>query len=164
MIGGLPTVYKMMFSDPGTNWSVGLNITVPLKNRQLEATLAQQEIQKRRTLMQRQQTEQNIQVDVLNAIQTLENNRRQIIAATAAVRAAQEQYEGEVKRNDAGLSQNYRVLDVQQQLSSQEYQELQALIRYKQAVITLQRTMNNLLEASDFSIARGGSSNIPNFK
>ena len=161
MIGGLPTVYKVMFSEPGTNWSVGFNITVPLKSRQLEATLAQNEISKRQELMRRMQTEQSIQVEVLNAIQSLESNRKQVFAAEVSRKVAEEQLDGEVKRNEAGLSQNYRVLEVQQQLSSQEYSELQALIRYKQAIITLQRVMYNLLEASDFSVAKGSSLNIP---
>ena len=163
MIGGFPTAYKVMFSEPGTNWTVGVNLTVPLKSRQLESTLAQQEINKRRELMSRRQTEQSIQVEVLNALQSLENNRRQVTAAEVARRLAQEQLDGENKRYEAGLSQNYRVLEVQQQLSNQEYSELQALIRYKQAIITLQRVMNNLLEASEFSIAKGSSKNIPVF-
>ena len=164
IIGGLPTYYKVMFSDPGSNWSVGVNITVPLKSRQLDATLAQQEIQKRQYLMQERQNEQSIQVDVLNALQSLESSRREIDAAEAARRVAELQLEGEVKRNDAGLSQNYRVLEVQQQLSNQEYSLLQAQISYKQAIITLQRTMNNLLEAGDFSVARGSSLNIPSLR
>ena len=164
MIGGLPTVYKVMFSDPGTNWSVGVNVTVPLKNRQVETQIAQQEIQKRQELMRRRQTEQTIQQDVLNALQSLESSRRQVAASEIALRQAREQLDGEEKRFEAGLSQNYRVLEVQQQLSNSEYSQLQALIRYKQAIITLQRSMYNLLEASEFSIAKGSSKNIPAFK
>ncbi|MCL2877564.1 MAG: TolC family protein [Acidobacteria bacterium] len=161
MIGGFPTGYKVMFSEPNTNWSVGLNITVPMKNRQLDAQLATQEINKRQELMRRRQQEQSIQVEVLNALQSLESSRRQVAAAEIALRQAREQLDGEEKRFEAGLSQNYRVLEVQQQLSNQEYSELQALIRYKQAIITLQRVMNNLLEASEFSVARGSSMNVP---
>jgi len=164
MIGGWPTAYKVMFSEPGTNWSISLNITVPLWTRQVEAQIAQQEIQKRQELMRRRQTEQTIQVDVLNALQSLESNRKQVAAAEIALRQAREQLEGEEKRFEAGLSQNYRVLEVQQQLSNQEYSQLQALIRYKQAIITLQRVMYNLLEASDFSIAKGSSKNIPHLQ
>ena len=164
MIGGLPTVYKVMFSDPGTNWSVGVNVTVPLKNRQVETQIAQQEIQKRQELMRRRQTEQTIQQDVLNALQSLESSRKQVVASEIALRQAREQLDGEEKRFEAGLSQNYRVLEVQQQLSNSEYSQLQALIRYKQAIITLQRSMYNLLEASEFSIAKGSSKNIPAFK
>jgi len=164
VIGGLPTIYKLLFTDPGTNWNVGLTINVPLKSRQLETQLAQQEISKRQELMRRRQQEQNIQVEVLNALQSLQSSHRQITAAEVARRVAEEQYEGELKRNEAGLSQNFRVLEVQQQLSDREYQELQALISYKQAVITLQRVMYNLLDASEFTIARGSSLNIPNLR
>ena len=162
MIGGLPTVYKVMFSDPGTNWQIGVTVNMPIfKNQRLDASIAQNEISKRQELMRRRQTEQDIQVEVLNALQSLESSRRQVFAAEVSRKVAEEQLDGEVKRNEAGLSQNYRVLDVQQNLSQQEFSELQALIRYKQAIITLQRVMYNLLEASDFSVAKGSSLNIP---
>jgi len=161
MVGGIPTVYKTIFTDPGTNWQISVNVSVPLWNRRTDIQIAQNEISKRQELMRRRQTEQNIQVEVLNALQSLESSRRQVDAAEVSRKVAEEQLDGEVKRNEAGLSQNYRVLEVQQQLSNQEYSELQALIRYKQAIITLQRVMYNLLEASDFSVAKGSSLNIP---
>jgi len=164
MVGAVPTAYKTMFTNPGTNWSVQFTVNVPLRNRSLETQIAQNEISKRQELMRRRQQEQNIQVDVLNALQSLESSRKQVTAAEVARKTAELQYDGEVKRNEAGLTQNYRVLEVQQQLSNQEYQELQALISYKQAVITLQRVMYNLLDASEFTIARGSSQNVPNLR
>jgi outer membrane protein TolC len=164
MVGGVPTAYKTMFTNPGTNWSVQLNVSVPLRNRSLETQLAQNDISRRQELMRQRQREQDIQVEVLNALQSLESARRQVGAAEIARRAAELQYDGEVRRNEAGLSQNYRVLEVQQQLSNQEFQELQALIRYKQATITMQRVMYNLLDAGEFTIARGSSFNVPNLR
>ena len=109
-------------------------------------------------------TEQSIQVEVRNALQTLETNRKQVETAGIARKLAEERLDGETKRFDAGLSQNYLVLQRQNELSSAQYSELQALIRYKQGIITLQKAMYNLLESNEFEIAKGSSNNVPNLQ
>jgi len=42
--------------------------------------------------------------------------------------------------------------------------ELNSLINYKQAIINMQKAMYNLLEANDFAIAKGNTSNLPTLK
>jgi outer membrane protein TolC len=113
--------------------------------------------------MRRKQTEQSIQVDIRNAVQQLETRRNQVRTAEASRRFSQERLDGEVKRNEAGLSQNYLVLQRQQELSQAEYTYLQAQINYKKSIITLQKAMYTLLESNDFEIAKG-SSDGPAFK
>lgn len=160
LVGGLGTSYKTMFTENFTNWQVQFQVTIPLRNRSLDAQLAQQNIQKQQELMSLRKTEQDIQVEIRNALQALETNRKQVETAEVARRLAEERLDGENKRFDAGLSQNYLVLQRQNELSSAQYQELQALIRYKQAIITLQRSMYTLLEDNQFEIAKGSSSNV----
>jgi len=164
MVGGFGTVNKTLFSQGFINWQVGFSITVPLRNRQLDAQIAQQNIQKRRQLMTVRQQEQSIQVEVKNALRTLDSNHRQVEVAGIQRKASQERLDGQEKRYTAGLVENYRVLEAQEQLSNAEYSELQALIRYKQAIITLQKAMYTLLEASEFEIAKGSSSRVPDLK
>ena len=84
--------------------------------------------------------------------------------AGASKRLSKERLEGEQKRVEAGLSQNYLVLERQQQLAQAELAEMQAIINYKRAVINLQKAMYTLLEANDFEIAKESSSNIPDLK
>jgi outer membrane protein len=164
LIGGIFKAYKTIFTQGFTNWQVAFQVQVPLRTRSLDAQLAQQQITKRQTLMQRKNTEQSIQVDVRNAVQRLETNRKQVETAGVARRASQEQLEGEEKRFQAGLSQNYLVLQRQNDLSQAEYTELQALINYKKAIINLQKAMYTLLESNDFEIAKGSSSKVPDLK
>jgi outer membrane protein len=152
---GLNSAYKRLFTDGYANWSVGFNVTIPLRTTANDAQLAQREISKRQQLLTLRKQEQSIQVEIRNALQTLESNRKQVDSAGIARKLAAERLSGEQKRFEAGLSQNYLVLQRQNELSSQEYAELQALIRYKQAIITLQKAMYTLLEANDFEIAKG---------
>lgn len=164
LVGGIGNAYKTIFTEGYTNWSVQFQLTVPLRNRSMDAQIAQQDIAKRQDLMRRKQTEQNILADVRNAVQSLATRRNQVKAASESTRLSEERLHGEEKRLDAGLSQVYLVLDRQDQLAQAQYAELQALINYKRAIITLEKAMYTLIDANDFEIAKGSALNVSNSK
>ncbi len=158
------SAYRSLFADGYLNWSVQFNLQIPLKNRTVDSQLAQIKVQKRQNLMTRKMTEQQIQVDVRNAVQHIETSKQQVQTARIARQLAKEQLDGEEKRFQAGLSQNFLVLDRQRALASAEGVELQSLITYKKALIAVQKSMYTLLESNDFAIAKTSSGNVPNLK
>jgi HAE1 family hydrophobic/amphiphilic exporter-1 len=164
LVGGLGNAYKTVFTEGFYNWQVGVQLTIPLRSRSLDAQIAQQQIKKRQQLMQRRNSEQSIQVEIRNAIQKLETTRKQVETAGVSRTFSKERLDGETKRFEAGLSQNYLVLQRQNELSSAEYTELQALISYRKAIINLQKAMYTLLELNEFEIAKGSSSKVPDLK
>jgi len=166
LVGGAFTAYKLLFTGGFINWSVGVNVTIPVRTRSLDAQIAQNRITKQQSLMQRKKQEQAILVEVRNAVQSLETKKKAVEQAKVATRYAKEQLEGEQKRFEAGLSNTFLVLDAQNKLSSAQYQQIQSLINYKQAVITADKAMYTLLESSDFEVAKetGNSTNVPDFK
>jgi outer membrane protein len=164
LVGGIGTAYKTMFTEGFTNWQVGFQIQVPLRTRNLDSQYAQQQINKRKTLMQRKSQEQSIQVEIRNAVQKLETSKKQVATAEMSVQLNKEQLDGEVKRFDAGLSENFRVLDRQNQLANAEATRLVNLINYKKSVIALQKAMYTLLESNEFDVAKGSSNNVPDLK
>jgi outer membrane protein TolC len=91
---------------------------------------------------------------VRNAIQDLDTNKQRVETAKVALELAQEQLVGETKRFQAGMSQNFLVLQRQQDLSTAQGTQLQALIAYKKSIIALQQAMYTLLESNDFQIAK----------
>jgi outer membrane protein TolC len=156
-VGSLTTAYKTVFSQGLTNWFVGFNVQIPLRNRTQDAMMAQIKVQKQQLLMGLKQVEQQIIVEVRNAVQALETNKKRVETARIARDLAEQQLDGESKRFQAGLSENFRVLDRQRQVSQQQGVELQTLIAYKKSMIDLQRAMYNLLEANEFEIAKSTS-------
>jgi outer membrane protein TolC len=78
----------------------------------------------------------------------------QVVAYGASVKSAKEQYIGEQKRFEGGLSQNYLVLDYQNKFSEAQYRELQVLINHKKSIISLKKAMYTLLESNDFAIVK----------
>jgi len=160
-IGGWGTSFDNLFSKGLINWSLQLSVDVPLRNRRAETSYANELISRKRTVLNRKKLEQQIVVEIRNAYQGLQTARMQVETAKLGKELAQEQLDGEEKRYDAGLTENYRVLEQQDALATAENTELRSLIRYKNAIITLQEAMNTLLEESDFEISKGASDNIP---
>jgi outer membrane protein len=153
-VGGPLTAYKALFVEELFLWTVGFNIQIPLRSRTVDAQLAQTQIQKRQLVMNRTKTEQNIIVQIRNAVETLETSRQRVQTSKVSLRLAQEQLDGETQRFDAGMSQNFQVLQRQADLSAAQGAELQALITYKKAIIALEQNMYTLLESSDFEIIK----------
>jgi len=162
-VGGLLHAYKTIFSEGLLIWSAGFSIQIPLKNRTVDAQLAQTQISKRQLIMNRTKTEQNIIVQVRNSVEALETNRQRVDTARISRQLAEEQLDGETKRFQAGMSQNFYILLRQADLATALGAELQALIAYKKSVITLQQNMNNLLEANDFEVAKAVGRSAPSF-
>jgi outer membrane protein TolC len=154
LIGGVGNANRLLFAGGFLNWSAGFNVQIPLRNRGLSAQLGELKVQRQQLLMNRKNTEQKIVVQVRNAIQDLETNKQRVETARVASELAREQLVGETKRFQAGMSQNFLVLQRQQDLSTAQGTELQALIAYKKSIITLQQAMYTLLESNDFEIAK----------
>lgn len=154
LIGGIGVANSTLFTGGFTNWFTGFNLQIPLRNRSLDAQVAQLKIQRQQLEMNRTNMEQKIAVQVRNALEDLETNKERIDTAQVALQLSQEQLDGETKRFAAGMSQNFLVLQRQHDLASAKGAELQALIAYKKSVISLQQAIYSLLDANDFEITR----------
>lgn len=95
LIGGIGVANSTLFTGGFTNWFTGFNLQIPLRNRSLEAQLAQLKIQHQQIEMNRTNTEQKIIVQVRNAIEDLETNKQRVETAQVALQLSQEQLDGE---------------------------------------------------------------------
>jgi outer membrane protein TolC len=166
LVGGVGTAYSTMFTQGFKNWFVGFNIQIPLRNRSVEGQLGQLQVQKRQLEMNIKNTEQKIALQIRNSIEDLQSNTQKVETAKVARQLAEVQLDAETKRFKAGTSQNFLLLQRQNDLSTAEGAELQALVAYKKSIIALQQNMYTLLESNDFEIAGAGSktSNVKKFE
>ncbi len=154
LIGGIGNANLKLFTGGFTNWFAGVNILIPLRNRTMDAQMAQSQIQRQQISLNRTNSEQRIVVQVRNAIEDLETNKQRVQTSQAALQLSQEQLDGETMRFTSGMSQNFLVLQRQQDLATAKNVELQALIAYKKSVINLQQAIYTLLESNDFEIGK----------
>jgi outer membrane protein len=151
-IGGYFTGLRNLFSNDFRQWSVGVNVTLPWRNRTAKANLGRALEAGRQLDHQTRRTMQNIEVEVRNSIQSVETARMRIEAARAATEYARQQLEGEEKKFAAGLSTTFFVLQRQTDLSQARGTELRALADYNRAVAELQRVISTTLTSNSIDI------------
>ena len=97
----------------------------------------------------RDQLEQNIQIDVRNAIQAVRTNEARLRAASIARENTQRQYESEQRKLDNGQSDVYRVLDRQTALAAAQSAELRARTDLNKSIADYERATGSTLKANN---------------
>ncbi len=150
--GNLGTVYEQIFKQKYRDYSVGLTLTYTFGNKTAEANLAVAKLSKGQDEATLRQTVQNIEVDVFNAVQTIEVSRKSLVAALATRKFQEEQLDGQQKRYQAGLTTNFEVLQTQRDLTNAKAAELSALITLKKAFVELNRATFSILDQNKMDI------------
>jgi len=110
------------------NWSVGLTLTVPLSTVLTRAAAAQAGLDVERARLVMEKAEQQIILEVRDAVRDVETNAKRVAAYEAALRLAEKKLEGEEQKVKVGLSTNYTLLQVQRDLAAAKSLHLRARI------------------------------------
>ncbi len=152
--GSFGKSWGQVFGFDYINYTLGVSVEIPLRNRANEADRARILIQDRRLASQLKNQQQMIIVEVRNAFESIATQRKRLQAAQVARQLSEAQLEGENKRFQAGLSTNFEVLRYQRDLSQSQVQELRARVDYQQAVTDLETAMYTIVDSSDIVMAR----------
>ncbi len=133
-------------------WNVGFNFALPILNinARANARAAELDLQQSRTFQA--QTQQNIAVEVRTAARAVDQFSETIAATRAARDAAERNVEAERKRYENGMTTNFQVLEVQQQLSDARVRELQAIVGYNNALSAFHRAVGDILTVHNISL------------
>ncbi|HVF90360.1 MAG TPA: TolC family protein [Blastocatellia bacterium] len=137
--GGYFQSLRGLFSNDFRTWEVGVRVSFPWRNRTAEGNLGRALAESRQIDARQRQLVQTVQIEVRNALQSVEATRQRFEAAQANRIAAEAQYTGEIERFRAGLSTNFFVLERQNDLSIARGNEIRALTDYNKALADLQR-------------------------
>lgn len=152
LFGSQGKSFGNLFGNDFRTVRFGISFGFPLRNRTAEAQLGRAVAETRKTTSQRKALEQNIEVEVRNAIQSVETTRKRIETSRGSREAAEKQLESEQRRFEAGLSTTFFVLERQNALSEAQGRELRALTDYNKAVSELQRVMGTTLVAANVEV------------
>jgi len=149
-IGGAGSTVTDIFANKYPTFRVGVQFNLPLfGDKTARAQYGRSLVEGERIETQREQIEQNIQVDVRNALQTLRSAEARLRAAAIARENTAKQYESEQRKLDAGQSDIYRVLERQTALTQARSGELRAQTELNKAIADLQRATGNSLKANN---------------
>ncbi|HEY7547613.1 MAG TPA: TolC family protein, partial [Blastocatellia bacterium] len=152
LIGGNGQSLANLFSNDFRTLRFGVSFSFPLRNRTAEGNLGRALAEERKIGAQRQSLEQQIEVEVRNALQTVETARLRVETARASREAAEKQSESEQRRFEAGLSTTFLVLERQNALSEARGRELRALTDYNKSLSELNRVMGTTLTSANVEI------------
>lgn len=143
---------EQVFGNDFPSWSIGFTVGVPITNvgARSEAKRAELDLERART--DEESLRQAIAVDVRKAARDIDTASKQIVASRAAREAAEQNVDAERKRFENGLTTNFNVLLIQQQLSDARRRELQAIVFYEKAVANYHRAVGDILDVRNITI------------
>jgi outer membrane protein TolC len=150
LVGGYGDAMSQLFSRNFPDYGVGLQLTIPLRNRTARADVVRDQLSVREQQIRLQQLEKQVRLEVTNALIAVEQ-ARESYEAVQSERVLQEQVlSAEREKLEVGASTTFYVVQYQRDLAAAKSAEISALASYQKAKAALQRSVGTILE--DYSI------------
>jgi outer membrane protein len=140
--GSIPTTgysdaFQNLFNGSAPDKGVGVNINIPLRNRQIQADQVRSVLEYRQAQLSLQQTENTIRLQVRQAQFTMQQNFVGLQAALAARDYAAQSLDAEQKKLRMGASTSTLVLQASSNLTQAESNVLAAATNYEKSKVQL---------------------------
>ena len=151
-IGSVGTGLSQLLTGRYPTYAVGLQLTLPLRNRVAQADVERDEMQLRQFQVQYQQLENQVRLAVEGAVIAL-NQARTAYDAAVETRTLQEQsLKIELERYATGLSTNFLVMQYQSFVAQARSTEVAARNVYVKAQTALERALGLTLENHNIAV------------
>ena len=149
---GYGTAVGNLFNNSTPDKGVGVNITIPLRNRVAQADQARSQMEYRQAQMRLQQLYTQVRIQVINGQYALTNDRAQVGAAQASRDYSAQSLEAEQKKFKLGASTSALVLQQQRNLATAENALISATAAYAKDRAGLLQLLSNTLDRYGVSI------------
>src|ERR1035441_1377806 len=146
-----------LFNSSAPDKGVGVNITIPLRNRVAQADQARSQMEYRQVQMRLQQLYTQVRIQVINAQFALTNDRAQVSAAQAGSDYAAQSLDAEQKKFKLGASTSALVLQQQRNLANAENTLISATAAYAKDRSEERRLTSSTLDAYGISITEAAT-------
>jgi len=152
LIGGYGTALAQLFRRNYPDYGIGLQLTIPLKNRAAEADYARDSLALRQQELRLLQLSKQVHVEIQNALIALDQARA-TLEATEREREFQEQaLAAEEEKLAVGASTTFLVVQYQRDLAQALSAEVTARAGYVKARVALHRAAGTLLDTYGVSV------------
>jgi outer membrane protein len=150
---GFPDAMSSVFHNNFPDYSVQLNVQIPIRNRSAQADNQRAILTQRQLEAQLQQLKNAALLDVRNSYIALTQGRAQVDAASKARELQQQTFDAEQKKYQLGASTVYLVIQTQRDLINAQGTELRALANLVEAKANYERAVGRTLEVNRVTIA-----------
>lgn len=127
-------------------WSAAITFSQAIGNHQAKAELARRRFELAAAAQAAAAQRQAVIAEVREAVRNLEASTKAIAAAVKARELAEKNLEAELKKFQNGMSTNYQVLQIQEDLAAAQVAELQARVGFRQALVAYEVAVGSFLE------------------
>jgi outer membrane protein TolC len=152
LIGGYGTVLGQIFGRDFPNYSLGLTLTVPLRNRSAQADLVTNELTYRQAEIQDKQLRNSIKLNVLNSWTAMRNARAAWETSVVARKLYDQTLAGTRRKYELGTATILDVMIAQRDDTARQLAEQDALDQYQRAHTSLDQTMGRTLDDYDVNL------------
>jgi outer membrane protein len=152
LLGGYGTVLSQIFSRNFPNYSAGITLQVPIRNRAAQADMITTELNYRQQQIQEKQSRNGIKLNVINAATALQNARAAYDSAVIAANLQDQTLAGTRRKYDLGTAAILDVVIAQRDSTTRHLSEVDALDQYQRARTNLQQMMGTILTTYDVDL------------
>jgi outer membrane protein TolC len=134
------------FNNSSPDYYVGLNLSIPIRNRVAKADQYRSELEYRQAELRMEQLKKQVRIEVRNAQFALDQTGARVEAARKARDLAQRTFEITKKEQDLGAGSSYQTLSAQRDLALAELDLVGAMTTYEKAKVELDRVTSTTLE------------------
>jgi len=134
------------FNNTNPDYYIGLNLSIPIRNRVAKADQYRSELEYRQAEVRREQLRKQIRIETRNAQYALEQTVARVAAARKARDLAQRTFEIMRKEQTLGAGSTFQTLAAQRDLALAELDLVTALTVLEKAKVELDRATGSTLE------------------
>jgi outer membrane protein len=157
---GFGDALSSVFHNNFPDYSVQLNVQIPIRNRSGQADNQRAILTQRQIEAQLQQLKNVALLDVRNTYIALTQDRAQVEAASKARELQQQTFDAEQKKYQLGASTVFLVIQTQRDLIAAQGTELRALANLVEAKANYERAVGRTLEVNRVTIAGAKSGEV----
>ncbi len=150
--GGFGDAFSQLWGFSYPTYGFGLTLRLPIKDRAASANLADALVNKKMDAFRMKSLQQNIRLQVLQAVNNVENSKASVKLAQIARDLAQKRVDAEQKRYELGTTTIFFVLAAQNDLTTAESSLVRETINYRRNLMTLLQRTGELLDERGIQI------------
>lgn len=151
-LGGYSNVLGQIFSRNFPNYAIGVQLNIPLRNRVAQADVIRDELQVRQTEVRLRQLENQVRLEVENALIALDRARASYDAAVETRQLQEEALAAERERYTVGASTSFFVIQYQRDLAQARSTEVVTEGNFAKARAALDRAIGATLSENHVEV------------
>jgi hypothetical protein len=152
LVGGYGTVLSQILSRNFPNYSAGISLSIPLRNRSAQADQVNAEISYRQQQISVKESLNNIKLQVINAWTAVRNARAAWETAVAARKLQDATLAGTRRKYELGTATILEVAIAQRDATTRQISEVDSLRQYQNAKTGLEQQLGRILDDYDVKL------------